>query len=211
MKYRQAYMWLGCIGTRRARTITDIKPGDNEVKEAIGRTTGAIHLYTNYIDCTSDEDGDDDEEKEVLCAPNTLHLNQHFMDYTDTESTKGKQQDKQAMDYIITATDNTTKTNSSITSCLFLSPMPFAATSATEKEEEIAKKGRHPDGSKVVQVPKIIWCPKVRMIYEEPEELLDTNGDLDWIFEEHGKVMTEDKRKHYLREMTSSTTTWKNI
>jgi hypothetical protein len=42
------------------------------------------------------------------------------------------------------------------------------------------------------------------MIYKEPEELLDTNGDLDWLFEEHGKVMTKDnkalppsKRRHH--------------
>jgi hypothetical protein len=139
-------MRLGGIGMRQTRTITDIKPDDDEVKEAIGRTTGSIHLYKNYIDCASDEDGDDDEEKEVLRAPNTLHLHQHFMDYTDTESTKGKQQDKQAMNYIITETDNTTITNSSTTSCKFVSPTTFAATSATEKEEEIAKKGQHSDG-----------------------------------------------------------------
>jgi hypothetical protein len=33
------------------------------------------------------------------------------------------------------------------------------------------------------------------MVYEEPEELLDTSGDLDWLFEEHGKVGIEDKKE----------------
>jgi hypothetical protein len=31
------------------------------------------------------------------------------------------------------------------------------------------------------------------MAYEEPEDTLDTSGDLDWLFEEHGKVGIETK------------------
>ena len=33
----------------------------------------------------------------------------------------------------------------------------FAASSATEAEENIAKAGKHADGSKPVQVPKRVW------------------------------------------------------
>ena len=35
--------------------------------------------------------------------------------------------------------------------------------------------------------------PKVRMVYEEPEAVLDTSNDLDWLFEKHGRVVIEDK------------------
>ena len=31
------------------------------------------------------------------------------------------------------------------------------------------------------------------MVYERPEALLDTSGDLDWLFEEHGWAVIEDK------------------
>jgi hypothetical protein len=69
----------------------------------------------------------------------------------------------------------------------------FAASSATEAKEIIAKKGRHAVGSAPVKVPKQVWRPKVKMVCEEPEELLDTSGDLDWLFEEHGEVGVEHK------------------
>jgi hypothetical protein len=45
----------------------------------------------------------------------------------------------------------------------------FAASSATEAEESIAKKGVLPDGTKPVQVPKRVWRPQVKNIYEEEE------------------------------------------
>ncbi len=70
----------------------------------------------------------------------------------------------------------------------------LAASAATEAEDKIAKEGRHPDGSMAVKAPKRVWRPKVRMSCEEPEALLDTSGDLDWIFEEHGRVVIEDKK-----------------
>ena len=33
----------------------------------------------------------------------------------------------------------------------------FAASSATEEEEKLARWGRHPDGSTKVEVPKRVW------------------------------------------------------
>jgi len=39
----------------------------------------------------------------------------------------------------------------------------FAASSATEEEEKIAKTGTLPDGTKPVKVPKRIWRPQVKM------------------------------------------------
>jgi hypothetical protein len=74
-------------------------------------------------------------------------------------------------------------------------PLTFAATSATEEEEEIARKGEHPDGSKSVEVPKRVWRPRINAVYEEPEDILDTSGDLDWLFGEIGKVIIENKAK----------------
>jgi hypothetical protein len=71
----------------------------------------------------------------------------------------------------------------------------FAATSATEAEEEIARKGKHPDGSTPVKVTKRAWRPKIKTVYEEPEDILDTSGELDWLFEENGKVMTINKNE----------------
>ncbi len=73
-------------------------------------------------------------------------------------------------------------------------PRTLAASAATEAEDKIAKEGRHPDGSTAVKAPKRVWRPKVRMAYEEPEALLDTSGDLDCFFEEHGHVAIEDKK-----------------
>ena len=72
-------------------------------------------------------------------------------------------------------------------------PKTFAASSATEAEELIAKRGQHPDGSTPVQVAKRAYRPKVRTVYEEPEELLDTSGDIDWLFEEHGTTLIHSK------------------
>lgn len=39
----------------------------------------------------------------------------------------------------------------------------LTATSATKEEEEIAKLGRLPDGTKPVRVPKRLWRPQVKI------------------------------------------------
>jgi hypothetical protein len=72
-------------------------------------------------------------------------------------------------------------------------PRTFAASSATEAEETIAKKGCHPDGSTPVKVQKRVWRPKMQTVYEEPEDELDTSGDLDWLFKDNGKAIIQDK------------------
>jgi hypothetical protein len=38
------------------------------------------------------------------------------------------------------------------------------------------------------------------MVYEEPEALLDTSGDLDWLFEGQGRAVIEDKSVLPLRD-----------
>jgi hypothetical protein len=70
----------------------------------------------------------------------------------------------------------------------------FAASSATEAEGKLAKEGRHPDGSTPASAPKRAWRQKMRMECEETEALLDTSGDMDWLFETYGEAATEDKR-----------------
>src|SRR5210317_1141195 len=67
----------------------------------------------------------------------------------------------------------------------------FAASSATKAEEEIAAKGVLPDGTKPVSVPKRVWRPKAKNVYEEPETTL--NDNLEWMFEDMGKVMIKEK------------------
>jgi hypothetical protein len=84
--------------------------------------------------------------------------------------------------------DHTIETHKTITDIA----KTFAASSATEAEEKIAKLGKHPDGSVPVKVPKRIWRPQVQSRYEEPEDLLDTSGNLDWLFQDNGKVILED-------------------
>lgn len=69
----------------------------------------------------------------------------------------------------------------------------FAASSATEAEEKIAKLGKHPDGSIPVKVPKRIWRPQVQSRYEEPEDLPDMSDDLNWLFQDNGKAILADK------------------
>ncbi|CAJ1950406.1 unnamed protein product [Cylindrotheca closterium] len=65
----------------------------------------------------------------------------------------------------------------------------FAATSATEEEEIIARRGQLPDGTKPVKVPKRIWRAQVKNVYEEPEADLDSPATHDWMFKEHGKTV----------------------
>jgi hypothetical protein len=74
-------------------------------------------------------------------------------------------------------------------------PRTLAASAATEEEQQIAKLGRQPDGSKPVKVPKRVWRPKVKFGYEEPEDLLDTSDEIDWMFEDKGKVIAEPKNE----------------
>ncbi|CAJ1965984.1 unnamed protein product [Cylindrotheca closterium] len=69
----------------------------------------------------------------------------------------------------------------------------FAATSATEEEEIIARRGQLPDGTKPVKVPKRIWRAQVKNVYEEPEADLDSPATHDWMFEEHGKTVIKQK------------------
>ena len=71
----------------------------------------------------------------------------------------------------------------------------FAASSATEEEELIAKTGRLPDGTKPVQVPKRVWRPQVKNIYEEPEFDLPDASSLDWAYRTLGKTMLQNKIK----------------
>jgi hypothetical protein len=70
-------------------------------------------------------------------------------------------------------------------------PRDFEASTATEAEQKIAKLGRQPDGSKPVTVPKRVWRPKVKFQYEEPEDVLDTSDEFDWMFEDKGPVVAE--------------------
>lgn len=124
---------------------------------------------------TSEEEGNNE-------TPNPLHHTQDtYINSISTEIQELK-------------TDNKTNKNSSPKPTSKILPRTYAATSATVAEEETAKRGRHPDGSTPVKVPKRVWRPKIRMEYEEPEALLDTSGDLDWLFEEHGKVGIEDRK-----------------
>jgi hypothetical protein len=67
-------------------------------------------------------------------------------------------------------------------------PLTFAASSATEDEEKIAKLGKHPDGSIPVTVPKRIWRPQVKSVYLETPTALDPSENLDWLFQEHGET-----------------------
>jgi hypothetical protein len=69
----------------------------------------------------------------------------------------------------------------------------FAASSATEEEETIAKTGGMPDGTKPVQVPKRVWRPQVKNIYEEPEFELPEASSLDWAYKPLGKTMLQNK------------------
>jgi hypothetical protein len=74
-----------------------------------------------------------------------------------------------------------------------INPQPishtFAASAATEQEEQIAKTGVHPDGSKSISVAKRPWRPQVKSTYKEVELEIDPSENLDWLFEEHGKAM----------------------
>jgi hypothetical protein len=157
-----------------ARTIQNIDKGEYEIDEAIARTPNTLHIYHDpikyeYTDYTNSTDGNE----ETLTA----------MDYTDDES-------------VINTYDGPPELIPRNRDPDVIPPEPrsFAASSATEAEEKIARAGKHADGSTPVNVPKRIWRPKVRMVYEEPEELLDTSGDMDWLFEEHGKVAIEYKK-----------------
>ena len=170
--------------------------------EAIQRS----HLHEHDMIYTTETDEDenmeeDDDETRVLqhAAPNTLHLLHRgtINDfYTYTEPQSSEHEDQHTTDYIINERDNPNKANNNTTTNSPQNTLKrtFAASAATEAEDKAAREGKHPDGSTAVKVAKRIWRPKVRMVYEEPEALLDTSGDLDWLFEEHGRVVIEDKQ-----------------
>jgi hypothetical protein len=65
----------------------------------------------------------------------------------------------------------------------------FAASSATEEEEKIARLGKHTDGSKPIKVQKRIWRPQVRSEYHDEETEIDPSENLDWLFKDNGKTM----------------------
>jgi hypothetical protein len=102
-----------------------------------------FYIYTNTIWITHQRKKKEMMKECCLCVHNTLHLHEHFINYIYTDSTEAKQQQDQAMmDY----TDNKNITNSSTSSLPLILSRTFVATTATEEEEEIAKKGQHPDG-----------------------------------------------------------------
>ena len=122
----------------------------------------------------------------------------HYYTCTDNnESIDGKQENIPAMDY--TYIQGEEEEGNSITNLYqglpelmprnrtpdkipldqLEAPRTFAASSATEAEEIIAREGKHANGSTTLRGPKRVWRPKVRMLYEEPEEILDTSGNLD--------------------------------
>ncbi len=137
----------------------------HEVDEALERTRNTLHIYEEHC---AETDGDETSIAIDQDADNNILHNTNPEIYQPTELTDPPD-----------PPDPPSRT--------------FAASSATEAEERIAKEGRHPDGSTPVNVPKRVWRPKVQMVYEEPEDTLDTSGDLDWLFEEHGKVGIETK------------------
>lgn len=62
-------------------------------------------------------------------------------------------------------------------------PTTYAASSATQAEQEKAKRlretGTHPDGTKPVIVPKRIWRPKVQSDYLDPAMDIDEGDDME--------------------------------
>mmetsp|Transcript_13167 Transcript_13167/g.31418 ORF Transcript_13167/g.31418 Transcript_13167/m.31418 type:complete len:1848 (-) Transcript_13167:281-5824(-) len=67
----------------------------------------------------------------------------------------------------------------------------FAATSATKEEEEIARRGVLPDGTKPVQVAKRIWRAKAKNTYIEPATEL--NDNMNWLFEDLGRTVAKER------------------
>jgi hypothetical protein len=117
--------------------------------------------------------------------------------HTSTEATDSEDEDDppglQKIQKTVTFSEDTNNTANSPTHRHNTRPLTLAATSATAEEEELAKKGRHPDGSRSVEVPKRVWRPRISAVYEEPEDILDTSGDLDWLFNDNGKAIIENK------------------
>lgn len=65
----------------------------------------------------------------------------------------------------------------------------MTALSATEAKERQAKEAQA-DGSRLVKMDKRVWRPKMPNRYVDPEPHLDASEDLQWLFEEHGRVAT---------------------
>jgi hypothetical protein len=76
----------------------------------------------------------------------------------------------------------------------------FAASTATTEQQELAKSGIQPDGTKAVQCQKRTWRPQVKYDYQEIPTELDPSDDWDWLLEKHGKCMAKKKTKLPKRE-----------
>jgi hypothetical protein len=46
-----------------------------------------------------------------------------------------------------------------------------------------------------VKVNKQAWQTKIKTVYEEPEDILDTRGELDWLFKENSKAIIGTKKQ----------------
>jgi hypothetical protein len=150
----------------KARTIENIEKGEPEVDEALMRAPKTLHVH---------------DEPTNLCCTATMDC--------------AKEQDKKDATFSPN-TDQSEEHQCQPTELIDADPPPtFVASSATEAEEKIAKEGRCPNVSTPVAVPKRAWRPKTRMAHEQPKETLNASGDLDWLFEEHGKSGNRKQRR----------------
>jgi hypothetical protein len=71
--------------------------------------------------------------------------------------------------------------------------MTFAASAASIEEQanSAARDGKFPDGTKSVEVERRIWRAKVKPKYIEPETDIDPSEDLDYLYENAGKMLLE--------------------
>ena len=187
MAYQRAYTQWGGLGTTRARVVTDVDPNQESMKEAIQRSDKQEQYMTQLHD-------ESDEEASVNSSTETDNYTTERQ-YTQSDSDNS---DKEQDNHVDTNQQNGTYMRESNLESYTrqLKKRTFAASAASEAEERIAKSGRHPDGSKPVKVPKRIWRPKIRMMYKEPEALLDTSGDLDW-YDNRRQTPPASARRHH--------------
>jgi hypothetical protein len=69
----------------------------------------------------------------------------------------------------------------------------MAATDATEEELARVKDGKFPDRTTPIQMEKRVWRAQVRSEYVEPEQEIDENDQLDYIFKNAGKTALKTK------------------
>jgi hypothetical protein len=69
--------------------------------------------------------------------------------------------------------------------------MTFAASAASieEQNHSALRDGKFPDGSKPVEVKRRIWRAKVKSKYIESETDFDPSEDLDYLYENAGKML----------------------